>query len=45
MIKEILEKESIDEADMAILMENIHLLTESDLVRLGLKEKAEKIKK
>lgn len=38
MIEEILQKESIDDADMAILMKNIDQLSDSDLVRLGLKE-------
>lgn len=38
MIEEILKKESIEEADMAILMKNMDQLSDSDLVRLGLKE-------
>jgi hypothetical protein len=36
MIRAILEKETLDADDIAILMKNIRLLSHKDLVRLGL---------
>ena len=41
MLKEILKKESLDESDIKIIMNHIRLLSESDLIRLGLKQPLE----
>jgi len=39
MIKEILEKEWLDENDLKIINANIHLLSQKDLIRLGFETK------
>lgn len=38
MLDQILNKESLDENDMKIVMENIHKIPDHHLIRLGLKE-------
>lgn len=37
MLEEILKKESINEADLAVLVANLSKLSEADLVRFGFK--------
>ena len=38
MLEEILKKETIDESDFKVLVANLHLLSESDLIRFGFKQ-------
>lgn len=38
MLEEILKKQTVDDNDIKILIENQHLLSETDLVRFGFKE-------
>lgn len=41
MLEEILKKETITEEDFKVIVANLHLLTESDLIRFGFKQPEE----